>query len=249
MSHTSLLLLLAAPAQPGGERSDFELPALCQPGVWRLPGAGVTGGGDAKSVVVDGGATVDGDVHVGGILDYFYARGARFDGDVQAGAIDRAYYSTTNGITSTVTTDGGGTDGHLGLLMSRYGAIDGAVTVAGDAGRIYAYRGTTANGTIRVGENLDVLYSGTTLRGHVDVSNGLARWIYVRGDLDDANIFAQELTTVIVNGRIRSATGNRTIRATALGSAFYVGDSTRSGTVRAGVLILFDGGNVIAQVV
>ena len=211
--------------------------------------AGIAIDGEAKNIIVDGGGTAAGDVVVGGNLEYFHTGGATFGGDLTAGSIDRAYFYTADGVTSAVTTTGGGTDGHLTTLMVRYAALQGAVNVAGDLDGLYAYHGSTAAGTVTVAGDANYLYFIGQASGNMAVTGHVAE-VYVIGDLADTSVVARTLGKVTVTGRIQSAVPGRVIRATALGSTFYVIDSTASGSVTAapGTWIAFDGGDVTAQV-
>lgn len=152
-------------------------------------------------------------------------------------------------ITTPPTTGGGGTDGHLTTLTVRYGALQGAVTVAGDLWGLYAYQGSSAAGTVTVHGNATELSFIGQVSGSLLI-DGQCTEIYVYGDLTNADIIAQTLETVVVTGRIRSATPGRVIRATALDSSFSVNDRAAQGIVTsaAGTWIEFDGGNVTAKV-
>ena len=210
--------------------------------------AAVTVGGDAEQIIADGGGSAAADVTVGGNLVELQVRGEAFDGDLVAGSMDSVYIYTTNGATGQVRTTGGGaTDGHLATLTVRFGALQGAVTVAGDLGGLYAYRSSTAVITVQ-GSATDLYFLGH-VSGSMQIG-GHGAEIYISGNFVDSDIVAQTLGTVTVKGRIQSTTPGKIIRATAADSTFLVRDRTAQRTVTADPTTWFgfDGGDVVAMV-
>ena len=141
------------------------------------------------------------------------------------------------------------------------GQILASIRIGGNAGRIDASDGTAAGAAIEVGGDLGRQYprrvrgrrrwvtEGLSSGGDVmgDVTVGGTAWkTEIAGDLVDATISAQTLTSVTVAGAIR-ADGPELIQSLLAESMFYIRDSGWAGYVGGGTVHVF-GGTVIAQV-